>query len=62
MGGLLIRDGIPSAVIEPFAFVVDLQTCFAQGITLRSFDHNEPTLHDVFVELVGDDAREAQKR
>ena len=39
-----------------------LQTCFAQGITLRSFDHNEPTLHDVFVELVGEDAREAQKR
>ena len=39
-----------------------LQTCFEQGITLRSFDHNEPTLHDVFVELVGEDAREAQKR
>lgn len=39
-----------------------LQTCFERGITLRSFDHNEPTLHDVFVELVGEDAREAQKR
>ncbi|MCH2101566.1 MAG: ATP-binding cassette domain-containing protein [Planctomycetes bacterium] len=39
-----------------------LQTCFARGVKLRSFDHSEPTLHDVFVELVGDDAREAQKR
>lgn len=39
-----------------------LQTCFQQGITLHSFDHTEPTLHDVFVHLVGEDAREARRR
>ena len=39
-----------------------LQACFERGITLTAFDHHEPTLHDVFVQLVGDEAREAQKR
>lgn len=39
-----------------------LQACFERGITLSAFDHHEPTLHDVFVHLVGDEAREAQKR
>lgn len=39
-----------------------LQACFERGIALTAFDHHEPTLHDVFVQLVGDEAREAQKR
>jgi len=36
-----------------------LQTCFAKGIRLRSFIQLEPTLHDVFVHLVGPEAKEA---
>ncbi len=39
-----------------------LQAFFERGIALSAFDHHEPTLHDVFVQLVGDEAREAQKR
>ncbi len=39
-----------------------LQECFSSGIALRAYDHRPPTLHDVFVHLVGDDAREAKKR
>jgi ABC-2 type transport system ATP-binding protein len=36
-----------------------LQTCFARGIRLQSFNQSEPTLHEVFVRLVGPDAKEA---
>jgi ABC-2 type transport system ATP-binding protein len=36
-----------------------LQACFARGIRLRSFNQTEPTLHEVFVHLVGPEAREA---
>ena len=36
-----------------------LQTCFARGIRLRSFNQSDPTLHEVFVRLVGPDAKEA---
>ena len=39
-----------------------LQACFKSGVSLRAYDHRPPTLHDVFVHLVGDDAREAKKR
>ncbi len=39
-----------------------LQACFAHGIRLRSFRFDEPTLHDVFVKLVGPDAKEAMYR
>ncbi|MBI2947492.1 MAG: ATP-binding cassette domain-containing protein [Verrucomicrobia bacterium] len=39
-----------------------LQACFARGIRLRSFDQSEPSLHDVFVQLVGPEAREASFR
>ena len=35
-----------------------LQFCFAQGIRLRSFNQSEPTLHEVFMRLVGPEARE----
>jgi ABC-2 type transport system ATP-binding protein len=31
-----------------------LERCFESGIVLRRFDHSEPTLHDVFVALVGE--------
>ncbi len=39
-----------------------LQACFAHGIRLRTFRFDEPTLHDVFVKLVGPDAKEAMYR
>jgi ABC-2 type transport system ATP-binding protein len=39
-----------------------LQACFAQGIRLRSFNQCEPSLHEVFVQLVGPEAREANHR
>jgi ABC-2 type transport system ATP-binding protein len=35
-----------------------LQTCFARGIRLHSFNQSEPTLHEVFVRLVGSEGRE----
>ena len=35
-----------------------LQACFEQGIRLKSFHQSDPTLHDVFVQLVGPEARE----
>ena len=39
-----------------------LQTCFARGIRLRSFNQSDPTLHEVFMRLVGPEAREAAFR
>ena len=39
-----------------------LKTCFERGIALNRFEFTEPSLHDVFVHLVGDDAREHQFR
>jgi ABC-2 type transport system ATP-binding protein len=39
-----------------------LQTCFARGIRLRSFNQSDPTLHEVFMRLVGSEAREASHR
>jgi ABC-2 type transport system ATP-binding protein len=39
-----------------------LRACFARGIALESFDMSEPALHDIFVSLVGDGAREADAR
>ncbi len=39
-----------------------LQHCFERGIRLQSFGQTEPTLHDVFVQLVGAEAREAAFR
>jgi len=35
-----------------------LQCCINAGIPLTRFDHTQPSLHDVFVRLVGDDAKE----
>ena len=39
-----------------------LQICFARGIRLRSFNQSDPTLHEVFVRLVGPEAKEASFR
>ncbi len=39
-----------------------LQACFEIPVRLRSFNAAEPTLHEVFVKLVGDQAREASFR
>jgi ABC-2 type transport system ATP-binding protein len=39
-----------------------LQNCFANQIRLKSFHDAEPTLHEVFMRLVGPEAREASFR
>ena len=39
-----------------------LQACFAQKIRLRGFNQSDPSLHDVFVRLVGSEAKEAGLR
>jgi len=39
-----------------------LQQCFELGIKLRRFEFTEPTLHDVFVHLVGDSGTETAVR
>jgi ABC-2 type transport system ATP-binding protein len=39
-----------------------LQRCFEQRIRLRSFNQSDPTLHEVFVRLVGPEAKEASFR
>lgn len=35
-----------------------LRSCFERNISLSRFEFTEPSLHDVFVHLVGDDAKE----
>jgi len=39
-----------------------LEACYRNNIRLRRFDHTNPSLHDVFVQLVGPEAREAAVR
>ncbi len=39
-----------------------LRACFERGLRLRSFNASEPSLHEVFVHLVGPEAREAEFR
>jgi ABC-2 type transport system ATP-binding protein len=39
-----------------------LRACFERDITLEGFDIAEPSLHDIFVELIGPDARVADDR
>ena len=47
----LTPDADPQSVLE---------ACFSQRVRLQSYNAAEPTLHDVFVNLVGPDAREAR--
>ncbi|MGZ8940796.1 MAG: ABC transporter ATP-binding protein [Limisphaerales bacterium] len=49
-----VRDNADASAI--------LRACFERGIQLRGFHQTEPTLHEVFVQLVGPDAREASFR
>jgi len=64
------NDGLPSAAgaqwelelrenADPQAI---LQACFSRGIRLHSFNQSDPTLHEVFMRLVGPEAREASFR
>jgi ABC-2 type transport system ATP-binding protein len=39
-----------------------LQACFRHNIRLRSFQHADPTLHEVFVHMVGPEAQEVGAR
>lgn len=39
-----------------------LQAAFQAGIRLQSFEQTDPSLHEVFVSMVGDEAREASFR
>lgn len=39
-----------------------LRGCIRAGVDLESFEHHAPTLHDVFLHLVGEDAKEASYR
>ncbi|MFO1513847.1 MAG: ATP-binding cassette domain-containing protein [Verrucomicrobiota bacterium] len=39
-----------------------LQACFSRGIRLHSFNQSDPTLHEVFMRLVGPEAKEASFR
>jgi ABC-type uncharacterized transport system ATPase subunit len=39
-----------------------LQACFDRGIRLHSFNQSDPTLHEVFVRLVGPEGKEAAFR
>jgi len=39
-----------------------MRNCFQSGLELTAFQYHEPTLHDVFLHLVGDDAKVASVR
>lgn len=41
---------------------VVLQTCFGRRIRLKSFNQSEPSLHEVFLRLVGPEAKEVRCR
>jgi len=51
---LQIRDNVDAQGI--------LEICFDRRIRLHSFNQAEPSLHDVFMQLVGSDAKEARFR
>ncbi|KAA3609023.1 MAG: ATP-binding cassette domain-containing protein [Planctomycetota bacterium] len=49
-------------VSDDLNFQSVLQACVQNGIVLERFDQTEPSLHDVFVHMVGDEAKEATFR
>jgi len=49
----LRKDADPQAI---------LQACFAQKIRLRSFTHADPTLHEIFMRLVGSEGAQTSFR
>lgn len=63
-------DGLPAAAEAPWELELRenadpqaiLQACFSRGIRLHSFNQSEPTLHEVFMRLVGPEAKEASFR
>lgn len=59
-------DGLPGSFDVFMADHSDpqqlLRDCFSNGIELTSFNYHEPTLHDVFLHLVGEDAKVASFR
>ncbi len=56
-------DGRVELVLAPGADPqAVLRSCFQRGLVLTSFEHHEPTLHDVFLQLVGEEARTASFR
>ncbi len=66
-GRAIQDDGVPPGTWD---FTVEewldsqllLQVCFESGIRLKNFDRSDPTLHDVFVHIVGSDAAEVRQR
>jgi ABC-2 type transport system ATP-binding protein len=61
-----VADGLPGSFEVCMADDSDpqqlLRDCFRNGIELTSFNYHEPTLHDVFLHLVGEDAKVASFR
>jgi ABC-2 type transport system ATP-binding protein len=63
-------DGSSPATVAPWELELRenadpqaiLQACFSRGIRLHSFNQSEPTLHEVFMRLVGPEAKEASFR
>ncbi|MCP4091889.1 MAG: ATP-binding cassette domain-containing protein [Planctomycetes bacterium] len=59
-------DGLPGSYDVCMADDADpqqlLRDCFRDDIELTSFNYREPTLHDVFLHLVGEDAKVASFR
>jgi ABC-2 type transport system ATP-binding protein len=65
IGGISAKPPLPRWEIELHESADPqsvLQLCFARGIRLHSFNRTEPTLHEVFMRLVGPEAGEARFR
>ncbi len=61
--GLTRRDdGWEARLADGVSGEAVLRACFDRGLTLEGFDMSEPSLHDVFVHLIGDEARTADDR
>jgi ABC-2 type transport system ATP-binding protein len=67
--GIPLEDPSPNAnrhweieIVESADPQAILEACYRNDIRLQRFDHTQPSLHDVFVKLVGPEAREAALR